>query len=98
MYTTNTAIYAIACAHKKVDKSSPTEQNLVKQIVDASKLIAELKPVNRKQTLQTAHLKAIIAKFRCQNLEELQIATSITFGFNAFLRWNARVNWRNKTL
>ena len=53
--------------------------------------------MNRKQPLETKHVKAIIAKFKDGNLGQLQIATLITLGFSAFLRWDDLSNWKGKT-
>ena len=88
MSTIYSAVYAIAWAHKKAGKASPTEHTLVKQIVEASRRIVGLKPVNRKQPLEAKHVKAIVEKFSDGNLNQLQIATLIALGFSAFLRWD----------
>ncbi|CAB3986654.1 Integrase recombinase xerD-like [Paramuricea clavata] len=88
MPTIHSAVYAIAWAHKKAGKKSPTEHTLVKQMIETSRRIVGLKPVNRKQPLEAKHVKAIIVKFGDGNLRQLQIATLITLGFSAFLRWD----------
>jgi hypothetical protein len=88
MSTIHSAVYAIAWAHKKAGKKSPTEHTLAKQMIEASRRIVGLKPVNRKQPLEAKHVKAIIVKFGDGNLGQLQIATLITLGFSAFLRWD----------
>ena len=88
MSTIHSAIYAIAWAHKKSGKKSPTEHTLVKQMVEASKRIVGTKQVNRKQPLEAKHIKAIITEFGDGNLGQLQMATPITLGFSAFLRWD----------
>ena len=86
MSTIYLAIYAIAWAHKKARKKSPTEHT--KQMVEASKRIVGTKQVNRKQPLEAKHIKAIITEFGDGNLGQLQMATLITLGFSAFLRWD----------
>jgi hypothetical protein len=88
MSTIHSAVYAIAWAHKKAGKKSLTEHTLVKQMIEASRRIGGLKPVNRKHPLEAKHVKAIIVKFGDGNLGRLQIATLITLGFSAFLRWD----------
>ncbi len=88
MSTIHSAIYGIAWAHKKAGKTSPTEHTLVQQMIEASKRIVGVKSVNRKQPLEAKHVKTIIAKFGDGNLGQLQIATLITLGFSAFLRWD----------
>ena len=88
MSTIYSAVYAIAWALKKAEKASPTEHTLVKQIVEASRRIVGLKPVNRKQPLEAKHVKAIVEKFSDGNLNQLQIATLIALGFSTFLRWD----------
>ena len=57
-------------------------------MIEASKRIVGVKSVNRKQPLEAKHVKTVIAKFGDGNLGQLQIATLITLGFSAFLRWD----------
>ena len=57
-------------------------------MIEASRRIVGLKPVNRKQPLEAKHVKVIIVNFGDGNLGQLQIATLITLGFSAFLRWD----------
>ena len=73
--TIHSAIYGIAWAHKKAEKTAPTEHTQVKQMVEASKRIVGVKSMNRKQPLEAKHVKEIIAKFGEGNLGQLQIAT-----------------------
>ncbi len=71
----------------------------MKQMVEASKRVVGVKKtVNRKQPLETKHVKAIIAKFKDGNLGQLQIATLITLGFSAFLRWDDLSNWKSQDI
>lgn len=82
------AVCAIAWAHKKAAKPSPTEHTLVKQMVEASRRIVGVKPVNRKKPLEAVQVKKIVQKFGDGNLSQLQMATLTTLGFSAFLRWD----------
>ena len=59
MSTIHSAIYAIAWAHKKAGKKSPTEHTLVKQMVEASQRIVDTRVDNTGKLIHGWHFGLI---------------------------------------
>ena len=81
-------INGVAWEHKKAVLSSPAENSLGKQIVDASKRILDAKHRYRKMPLEKHYIRSLVDRYRRSDLSNLQITCLITLGFAGFFRWD----------
>ena len=69
----NSAIYGIKWAHSKLGRDSPTDDIMVKQLVESASRILS-KPRKPKETLTPSELKQMVPSLRKGDLQKLQIA------------------------
>ncbi len=87
----NTAVAAIAWAHKKACEASPVD-DMVKQVLEAARRrLAQ--PKNRKEPLKKQEVARIVEKLtETEDCLKLRTAVFIAVGFAGFMRWNDMEN------
>ena len=83
----NSAIYGIDWVHLKNGHAKPSEDSVIKQVVEAAKrMLAKLK--SRKTPLAASTVRNIVQRLEGGPLGSLQLAALICLGFYGFLRWD----------
>ena len=92
----NSVIYGLKWAHSKLGRDSPTDDIMVKQLVESAARILS-KPRKPKEPLMPYEVKQMVSSLRKGDLQKLQIACMLAPGFSGFMRWddlsNIYVDW-----
>jgi integrase len=90
----SSVVYAIKWMHSLNDVRDPTEQNIVKLMLDAAKRIAS-KPREKKDVVDNFMLQELCEKYEnSQDTIEIRDLCMIMLGFAGFLRYNEISNLR----
>jgi site-specific recombinase XerD len=92
------AFYAIKWAHNLSGLPSPTENTVVKLVVEGAKRSIGTRKVNRKEPLKLEHLNKIIAKVNLDNFLDLRNVCMYSLAFSALLRFDDLIRIRRSDL
>lgn len=95
--TINTAVYGVSWVQKKVGQPEVSENQMVKQVVDAARRLLS-KPPDRKKPLKVDQVLTIISRLESGTLSDMQLAALFALGFFGFLRWDDLSSLRVKDL
>ena len=92
----NSAIYGYKWAHNKLGRDSPTDDIMLKQLVEsASRILSKTRKA--KEPLMPYEVKQMVSSLRKGDPQKLQISCMLALGFSGFMRWddlsNIYVDW-----
>ena len=92
----NSVIYGLQWEHSKLGRDSPTDDTMMKQLVESAARILS-KPRKPKEPLMPYEVKQTVSSLRKGGIQKLQIACMLALGFSGFMRWddlrNIYVDW-----